>query len=149
MNNELKVNTKTDILEFKRKHNKLVDNVNGKTLYKHDISLQLKTSTLTLYVNCNLVSTDSKQITGNLHSSGNYFIINFNTKNIIGFLGGGVANNLQVATTSGTPYIIQLINWGIPNYGFGSEHVKTYNGGSYFGNEKFTECSLTDSVIKL
>lgn len=123
----------------------------GTKLYNHNISLTLKTSTLTLYVNGNITSTDSKQITGNF-GSGNYFIVSFNTNNIIGFLGGGSAGSydLQVSTSDGNQYIIQLIGWGVPNYGFGSEHVKTYGGGSYFGNEKFTDgCSLTDTVTEL
>ena len=40
MSNELKVNAKTDILEFKRKHNKLVDSLpsGGTKLYNHIIS---------------------------------------------------------------------------------------------------------------
>lgn len=121
----------------------------GSKMYKHDISLQLKTATLTLNVNCNIVSTDSKQITGNF-GSGSYFIINFNTTNIIGFLGGASVYSLQVTTTSGTPYVIRLTNWGAPNYGFGSEHVKTYGGGEYFGSDNpLTECSLTDNVTEL
>ena len=123
----------------------------GTKLYKHNISLTLKTSTLTLNVYCNIVSTDSKNITGNMDSSGSYFIISFNTNNIIGFLGGGGAPsyNLQVSTSDGLPYIIKLISWGVPNYGFGSEYVKTYSGGGYFGNDKFTECSLSDTVTEL
>ena len=122
----------------------------GTKMYKHNISLTLKTSTLTLYVNCNIASTDSKQITGNMNGTG-YFIVNFNTNNIIGFLGGGSGGSydLPVSTSDGNQYIIRLISWGVPSYGFGSEHVKTYSGGGYFGNDKFTECSLTDSVTPL
>lgn len=120
----------------------------GAKMYKHEVYLSLKTSSLTLFGYFNIVSTDSKQITGSLDSS-NYFVIDFNTLNIIGIIGGGSNNTLQYVTTTGQQYVIQLVPWGGTKVRFSSEKVKSYIGSGYFGSEAFTECSLIDSVTPL
>lgn len=151
MSNELKVNAKTDNLEFKRKHNKLVDVVKGNChkLYKHSITLNLKSSSINMTAFFNFVSDDENQITAYLDRSSKYCIIDFKTENIIGFFGASTVLSIPIETSTSHLIIGTLVPWGSDLKGFNSEKVCTYSGASYFGTDAFTEISLTDNVVEL
>ncbi len=120
----------------------------GSKMYKHEVYLSLKTSSLTLFGYFNFVSTDDKKITGTLGSD-KYYVIDFNTLNIIGILGGGSAKALPFVTTTRSQYVIELVDWGATKLGFSSEKIKSYIGSGYFGSEAFTEVTMNDSVTPL
>ena len=117
-------------------------------LYKHIVQLNLKSANLSITVYFNFLSDNGNFITGSLDESTKYFIIDFNTLKIIGFIGGSSSISIPIGTYGSNLIISNLTPWGGTKLAFNSEKITTYTGASYFGSESFTEVSLEDNVVE-